>query len=448
MPYNGSGTFTPYTPGNPVVTGTVISSTAFNATQNDLAAGLTNAITRDGQSPPSANLPMGGKKHTGLAAGVTSGDSLRWEQLFSQGIEQDIASAATTDIGSLNTTNVRITGTTTITSFGTNYNGPRYVRFAGVLTLAHNATTLILPGGVNITTAAGDCLIAVPNGSAPNGWRVVAYQVAALVPGTANALTAILGLAAGGTGSSTGPILLGHIAGLQMSTAGSSSTMSISAGQATDSTSVALLNLASGISKTTSAWTVGSGNGGIDTGTIANNTWYHFHLIRRPDTGVVDVLFSLSPTAPTLPTNYTQFRRIGSGRTNGSAQWVRFFQTGDQFLWDNLGSLDYDGLSTTSATLTTLSVPTGVKVRALMNMLDSNAAASTKLYLSDPDISDVAPSTSAWPLGTTGAVLNAAVTTAQVTCTTNTSAQIRQRSTRSDSTIRIATIGWFDSRGA
>lgn len=196
MPYNGSGTFTPYTPGNPVVTGTVISSTAFNATQNDLAAGLTNAITRDGQSPPSANLPMGGKKHTGLAAGVTSGDSLRWEQLFSQGIEQDIASAATTDIGSLNTTNVRITGTTTITSFGTNYNGPRYVRFAGALTLTHNATTLILPGGVNITTAAGDCLIAVPNGSSPNGWRVVLYQLAATVP-----LSLPLATTQGGSGS-------------------------------------------------------------------------------------------------------------------------------------------------------------------------------------------------------------------------------------------------------
>lgn len=175
-PYNGSGTFTPYTPGNPVIPGTTISSTAFNSTQSDIAAGLTNAVTRDGQSPPTANLPMGGRKHTGLAAGTVAGDSLRWEQLFNQGVEQDIASAATVDVGALNTTIARITGTITITSFGTNYNGPRFVRFAGILTLTHNATTLILPGAANITTAAGDRAILTPVGNPSNGWQVLAYQ--------------------------------------------------------------------------------------------------------------------------------------------------------------------------------------------------------------------------------------------------------------------------------
>lgn len=176
-PYNGSGTFTPYTPGNPVIPGTTISSTAFNSTQSDIAAGLTNAVTRDGQSPPTANLPMGGRKHTGLAAGTVAGDSLRWEQLFNQGVEQDIASAATVDVGALNTTIARITGTITITSFGTNYNGPRFVRFAGILTLTHNATTLILPGAANITTAAGDRAILTPVGNPSNGWQVLANAV-------------------------------------------------------------------------------------------------------------------------------------------------------------------------------------------------------------------------------------------------------------------------------
>ena len=61
----------------------------------------------------------------------------------------------------------------------------------------------------------------------------------------------------------------------------------------------------------------------MDTGSVANNTWYHVHLIKRPVTGVVDVLFSLSATAPTLPTSYTIFRRIGSMRTDGSARWRR-----------------------------------------------------------------------------------------------------------------------------
>ena len=55
MPYNGSGTFT-LPAGNPVVTGTTISSTVNNNTNSDLANGLSNAVTRNGQSPPTANL--------------------------------------------------------------------------------------------------------------------------------------------------------------------------------------------------------------------------------------------------------------------------------------------------------------------------------------------------------------------------------------------------------
>jgi hypothetical protein len=37
---------------------------------------------------------------------------------------------------------------------------------------------LILPGGANITTAAGDSAIVVPNGTPANGWRVLGYQKA------------------------------------------------------------------------------------------------------------------------------------------------------------------------------------------------------------------------------------------------------------------------------
>lgn len=86
-----------------------------------------------------------------------------------------LASGSTTDIGGQNAMAVEITGTTTITSFGTTYNGPRFMRFTGALTLTHNATTLILPGGANITTIAGDTCIAIPTSSA-NGWVVLAYQ--------------------------------------------------------------------------------------------------------------------------------------------------------------------------------------------------------------------------------------------------------------------------------
>ena len=83
MSFNGSGTFQINTAGQPVVTGTVISSTAFNALTADLATGLSTCITKDGQTTPSANIPMGGFKITNLANGTNSTDAVNVSQLQS-----------------------------------------------------------------------------------------------------------------------------------------------------------------------------------------------------------------------------------------------------------------------------------------------------------------------------------------------------------------------------
>lgn len=91
--------------------------------------------------------------------------------------ETSVASAATADIGGAPTGKVLITGTTTITSFGVVADKTRIVRFADALVLTHNATSLILPGGVNIATAAGDSLFATSDAS--GNWRVLFYTRAA-----------------------------------------------------------------------------------------------------------------------------------------------------------------------------------------------------------------------------------------------------------------------------
>jgi hypothetical protein len=81
------------------------------------------------------------------------------------------------DLGAQASRNLRITGTTTITSFGTAASGiTRKLRFAGALTLTHNAGSLILPGGANVITAAGDTAEAVSLGS--GNWVVVDFQSA------------------------------------------------------------------------------------------------------------------------------------------------------------------------------------------------------------------------------------------------------------------------------
>lgn len=81
MSYNGSGTFQINTTGQPVVSGTVISSTAFNSLTADLANGLSTAITKDGQTTVTANIPMAGFKITGLGAATTGTDAARYSQI-------------------------------------------------------------------------------------------------------------------------------------------------------------------------------------------------------------------------------------------------------------------------------------------------------------------------------------------------------------------------------
>lgn len=68
MARDGSGTYQ-LPAGQPVVTATPISSTVFNTFTSDVANSLTQSLSKDGQTTPTADLPMGGNKHTGVADG-------------------------------------------------------------------------------------------------------------------------------------------------------------------------------------------------------------------------------------------------------------------------------------------------------------------------------------------------------------------------------------------
>lgn len=99
LSYNGTGTFVINSAGTPYVSGTVISSTAANALNSDLATGLTTAITKDGQTTPTANIPLGGFRITNLGAGTVATDAARLSQVQN----------------STTTTLIAITGTDTLT---------------------------------------------------------------------------------------------------------------------------------------------------------------------------------------------------------------------------------------------------------------------------------------------------------------------------------------------
>jgi hypothetical protein len=110
MPYLGNGTYQLPTSYNPVVTGTTISSTAFNTTMTDVAGALSTCLTKDGQQTPTANIPMGGYKFTRLLAGSTTGDSVSWEQVFTNPVFPNATLANPTMTGT-----VTMSGATSVT---------------------------------------------------------------------------------------------------------------------------------------------------------------------------------------------------------------------------------------------------------------------------------------------------------------------------------------------
>lgn len=75
MSFNGSGLFQINSAGQPVVNGTTIDATVHNALTADIATGLSNVICKDGQTTPTANIPMGNNKITGLAPATTRTDA-------------------------------------------------------------------------------------------------------------------------------------------------------------------------------------------------------------------------------------------------------------------------------------------------------------------------------------------------------------------------------------
>jgi len=240
-------------------------------------------------------------------------------------------------------------------------------------------------------------------------------------------------------------IIGSYLDGLNLSAAGSTATFGISAGTSSNTLLTAVMTLASAYTKTTSSWAVGSAAGALDSGVIANSTWYHVYIIKRLDTSVTDILISTSVSSPTLPTNYTVFRRIGSMKTDGSAQWVAFTQNGDEFLWLSAIADASASAVGTSASSITLSVPTGVKVYAIFSGRFYGGSGQRYCLVSSPDVTDIASATNNSNISHNAT--GSSATSYWLRIRTNTSAQIRVRSDTASSSIDVTTHGWIDARG-
>ena len=109
MSRNGSGTYT-LPAGNPVVSGTTISSTWANTTLNNIAAALTDSLAADGQTTATGNLKMGTNRITGLGDGIANTDAATYGQLTSA--VSGLGTMSTQDADAVAITGGTINGTT------------------------------------------------------------------------------------------------------------------------------------------------------------------------------------------------------------------------------------------------------------------------------------------------------------------------------------------------
>lgn len=156
------------------------------------------------------------------------------------------------------------------------------------------------------------------------------------------------------------------------------------------------------MSKTTSSWAAGNNNGGLDTGSLANNTYYYWFAIYNPTSGAKDFLFSSSPTSPTMPSGYTKKARIGGFLTDGSGNinqkylcqttlfgQVAYFRTGElatgaiQIPYDDSPPQNDEGTQFMECSIAPLRIGSKIKTDVVFGGTNSSVARVTGALFQD-----------------------------------------------------------------
>ena len=192
--------------------------------------------------------------------------------------------------------------------------------------------------------------------------------------------------------SSGGSLPLGYFSGFTLSNNGGAPTTTVDtapgAARSSDNTvDITLTGTISGILQSSGVWAAGTGQNKLDTGAKAINTCYHVFAIRKTSDGTADVLFSLSATAPTMPSGYAGFALINFIRTNASGDIIPFINKGDM-TWYKTPIKDVN-LSAISSQVGTyqLSLSSGIAVEALLYCEISGDQPAA--YISSPDMTDL-----------------------------------------------------------
>ena len=222
--------------------------------------------------------------------------------------------------------------------------------------------------------------------------------------------------------------------------------ISFGTGKAKDSTNLVDIDFDTALIKQIDAtWSAGTNAGALSSSLTApaNNTWYHVFLVVIG--GAADILFDTDVNCVNGIADHsvTSFRRIGSVLTDGAANILPFHQRGDLFHWDAYSNIGISSV-TSAGGYFTVSTPLGVECIAVGAVNYNEATATRKVVIFSP--LGVTPSA-----GTDNSLcwnnINNPWTGSFFQFLTNTSSQLGQRGTASDSGVGFAIFGYYDFRG-
>jgi len=195
-------------------------------------------------------------------------------------------------------------------------------------------------------------------------------------------------------------------------------------------------------------WAAGSNAGGLDTGSLANNTPYYVYEIYNPSTGVADIIATATFGSPTLPSGFTEKRLFSDFFTDGSAN----IRTGtwdygnDEYLFKYSTPIkDIDGgVPATTAQIKTISAPASTFPLMSVNLGSSGTGGGARaLLFTEVEALDVVPSSSAFDIYINQGASEAENDTVIIDyIKINSSSQLRYRSNSTAALILTSTRGW------
>ena len=445
MAFNGTGTFLRiYNWVTDKVNAIPITASRVDAELDGMATGLSNCITKDGQTTISANIPLNSFKLTGLGVGTARTDAITVGQVQDNQFLYLGTTSGTADAYTL-APSPAITAYTATQQFtakisATNLTTTPYLQ---VSSIASPATTAVIK-----KLSATKTEIAVAIGD------LVANGIYTFKRNSANDAWIVLELLNPATITTQGIAFLSNPITISNNATDANNDIDFSAGNFQFSDGSGQVTATAMTKRLDATWSAGTNQGGLLNGTAvpkAINSTYHCYKIYNPTTGVEDSAFLLgvAGTAPdptsVLPSGYTKFEDRGSILTDGSGNIRPFTQ--DKKYFTLTTPVLSQSLTLTANTRGSYAITTPLGKRTNANIHGTNVkngSAYSQTWISDLNTTDIDP------------VLNGGFETLKGNMTyssdneiwrkTNLTSQIGIRTNNSTSSteIKIVTMGWED----